>query len=66
MKETFICATNSGDQQYLKWLHERLIYVYKESRWLDFVQTLDTFHSYFIRRASVPGWLNWLLRKYGL
>lgn len=65
-KETFIVARASGDQQYLSWLRDRLVYVYKESANVDFVQTCNMYHRYFVRRAAVPRWLNWLLRKYDL
>lgn len=64
--ETYLCARASGDTMYLRWLHDRLVFVYKESEHVDFVHTLDNFHAYFVRRSRVPRWLNWLLRRYHL
>lgn len=39
-RETFHFATSSGDTTFLKWLHQRLISVYKEDPQTDFVLTL--------------------------
>lgn len=66
MKETWIVARASGDQTYLSWLHARLIKVYKESPYVDYVQTLDQYVEYFKRRSEVPTIINWILRKYNL
>jgi hypothetical protein len=66
MKQTYIVAKATGDQRYLFWLWERMTLVYKESPLLDYVQTLESFGDYFHRRANVPRWLDWLLRKYNL
>lgn len=64
--ETYICARNSGDQAYLRWLYARLTRRYGESENVDYVQTLSSFIAYFDRRSKVPKWLNFLLRKYDL
>lgn len=66
MRDTYLCARASGDVTYLNWLHDRLVLIYKEDQFTDFVQTLDNFSVYFQRRKRVPSWLDWLLRKYHL
>lgn len=66
MRDTYLCARDSGDQAYLLWLRERLIHVYGEDAFVDFVQTTNSFRGYFNRRRQAPRWLNWLLRKYDL
>jgi len=66
MRDTYLCATNSGDITFLNWLHARLVLVYHEDENIDFVHTIDNFSSYFQRRKRVPKWLNWLLLRYRL
>lgn len=66
MPDTYIVAQNIGDQRFLKWIHERLEHVHGESHFIDYMLTLKAYHAYFDRRANVPAWLNWLLRKYSL
>jgi len=66
MKDTFLCAKNSGDRLFLTWLRDRLTLVYSESPNVDFVWTVRSFEQYFERRASVPRWLDWLLKKFDL
>ena len=65
-KDTFICARNSGDQAYLRWLYARMTRRYNEPEEIDYVQTLSSFVAYFERRSNAPRWLNFLLRKYDL
>lgn len=64
--QTYLCAKASGDMTYLQWLRDRLIYVYREDRNVDFVLTIDNFVTYFHKRAIVPGWLDWIMRRYGV
>lgn len=66
MPETYIVAKNSGDQEFLGWIHDRLEIVHREDRYIDYMWTLRAYKAYFYRRAEVPKWLNWLLRKYSL
>lgn len=66
MPETYIVAKNSGDQAFLKWIHERLEHVHGESPFMDYMWTLKAYHAYFDRRANIPEGLNWLLKKFDL
>lgn len=66
MRDTYLCARASGDVTYLHWLHDRLVLVYKEDEFIDYVQTLDNFAWYFQRRRKAPRWLDWILRRYHL
>lgn len=41
--DTHYFAKASGDRTYITWLQQRLVHVYKESEYMDFVWTLDAF-----------------------